>query len=332
MPVHAGPGVSPGTVDTVAAIGTASTLAPARRRTLDGDMAELADGVFAYVQPDGGWCLNNAGLVTDGGDALLVDTAATVARTRRLREAVLARTGKPPRYLVNTHHHGDHTYGNIVFGHESVVVGHDLTRVEMIAAGLGMQELFPGVDWGDVTLVPPTLTYCDQLTIHVGELRVELHHTEPAHTTNDTVVWVPQRSVLFTGDIVMNKATPFCLMGSVAGSIRSIAALRRFGAATVVTGHGAVGGVEIFDIAEAYLRWVQRLAAEGVAAGVSPLELARSTDLGEFGGLLDSERLVGNLHRAYAERNGVAPGADLDVASGFTEMMTYHGGPPTCHA
>jgi cyclase len=70
-----------------------------------------------------------------------------------------------------------------------------------------------------------------------------------------------------------------------------------------------------------------------VAAGLTPLEAARETDLGEYAGLLDAERIVGNLHRAYAEVRGGARGAPLDIVAALTDMVAYNGGQPlTCHA
>src|SRR3954447_15527920 len=77
--------------------------------------AEVAPGVFAYLQPDGGWCLNNAGWITGGGETVLVDTAVTEGRARALQAAVAAGGAPAPTTLVNTHHHGDHSYGNCVF-------------------------------------------------------------------------------------------------------------------------------------------------------------------------------------------------------------------------
>ncbi|MEV7009988.1 MBL fold metallo-hydrolase [Streptosporangium sp. NPDC051022] len=304
-----------------------------REAVAEPEAYEVADGVHAYVQPDGGWCLNNAGLVVGEAGALLVDTAATEARARRLRETVSRIGGGPPRVVVNTHHHSDHTFGNFVFAPDSPIVAHELCREEMVAAGYGLCGLFPDVEWGDLALAPPEATYRDGLTLHLGELRVELVHPPvPAHTTNDTVVWVPERKVVFTGDVVMSGVTPFCLMGSVEGSLRAVDWLRTLGATTVVAGHGRVAGPEVLDETEAYLRWIQDVAAEGVRAGVSPLEAARETDLGGFGELRDSERLLANLHRAYAELRGAAPGAPLDVLGVFQEMVSFHGGRLTCHA
>ena len=105
------------------------------------------------------------------------------------------------------------------------------------------------------------------------------------------------------------------------------------GAATVVSGHGAVAGPEVFDVNAAYLRWIRQTAAAACQAGLSPLEAARETGLGDFAGLLDPERIVGNLHRAYAEERGEPRGAPLDLLSIFLEMAEYNGGAmPACYA
>lgn len=296
-------------------------------------LTEIADGVLAYVQAGGGWCVNNAGLVVGGGRSVLVDTVATKARAQRLRAAVHGVTGRDPDVLVNTHHHGDHVFGNALFSPAATVVAHERTRVEMAQAGHGLRSLFPAVEWGDLPLELPLLTFANAVTVHAGELPVHVRHLGPAHTTNDAVAWIPDRGVLFAGDVVMSGVTPYCLMGSVTGSLDVLAELRALGATAVVPGHGPVGGPELLDATERYLTRVLELARAGTAAGATALEVARATDLGEFAGWVDAERIVGNLHRAYADLAAPdAPGAPLDVGASFREMVAFHGGPPTCHA
>ncbi|GLZ38913.1 MBL fold metallo-hydrolase [Actinokineospora sp. NBRC 105648] len=297
----------------------------------DTRLEEVADGVHAHIQPDGGWCLNNAGVLVSGGHTALVDTAATEARARRLRELVGTVSPTAPELLVNTHFHGDHTFGNFVFA-EAVVLGHRRTREQAAAAGLHLTGLWPDVDWGAIEVRPPSLTYTDRLTVHVGDLRAELLHFGPAHSTDDTVVWLPEPRVLFAGDIVMSGVTPFVQMGSVSGSLDTLARLRALDPLVVVPGHGPVGGPELIAANEDYLRWVRANARAGLAAGLTELDLARGLDLGEFAGLLDTERLVPNLRRAYAEENGAEPGAPLPVGELFEEMVAFHGGHPVCHA
>ncbi|MEO3930639.1 MBL fold metallo-hydrolase [Micromonosporaceae bacterium B7E4] len=292
----------------------------------------IADDVFAFVQPDGGWCLNNAGLVVSGPDVVVIDTAATVRRAHKLRAAIGTVTDVPPRIVVNTHFHGDHTFGNFVFQPEAVVLAHESARTEMAVAGLGLTGLWPEVAWGEITLCLPTITYQERMTLHAGKVRVELIHPGPAHTVTDTLGWLPDHGVLFTGDVVMNGATPFCLMGSVAGSLRAIRRLRALPVRTVVPGHGPVGGPELFDQTEEYLCWIQGLARAGLRAGRTPRQTAREAGLARFAHLLDAERIVANLHRAYAEEQGAPPGAGLDVLAVFQDMVEHHGGLPVCHA
>ncbi|HVF33045.1 MAG TPA: hypothetical protein VM933_08410, partial [Acidimicrobiales bacterium] len=129
---------------------------------------------------------------------------------------------------------------------------------------------------------------------------------------------------LYAGDLVFNGGTPFVVMGSVSGSLAAVRELRALAPSTIVPGHGGVCGVEALDRVEAYLQFVTELAASAKAAGLSPLEAAREADLGEFADLLDAERIVGNLHRAYAELDGTEP----NILSAFADMLTYNGGKP----
>jgi cyclase len=134
--------------------------------------------------------------------------------------------------------------------------------------------------------------------------------------------------VLFTGDVVFKGATPFVLMGSVAWMPEALKVVASFEAATLVPGHGEVCGREVINQVADYMRFVQRLAEEGHQAGLSPLEAAREADLGAFADLSDSERIVGNLHRAYAELEGAAPGAPIDLMAAFSDMIEFNGGRP----
>nr|ADE34489.1 SsfY2 [Streptomyces sp. SF2575] len=293
---------------------------------------EIADGVHAFVQPTGGWCLNNAGVITGTEATVVVDTAATEARATLLRDGVRRLARPVPITVVNTHQHGDHTFGNCVFAPEATFVSHERCREEQAESGLGLQRLWPAVEWGDITLTLPGVTYSDRMTLRTGDSEVRLIHLGPAHTGGDTAAWLPRQKVLFCGDLLMNGVTPFCLMGSVSGTLAAIDALRALGPTTVVPGHGPVGGPEIFDACEAYLRWVQELAAGGIAEGRSPMEVAEAVEWGRWGELLDRERLVPNLVRAYAEALGGVPGERIDEMGAFGQMLDFYGGLPTCHA
>jgi cyclase len=301
-------------------------------------LREVADGVYAYVQPPGGWNVSNAGIILGPDRVAVVDTTATEARARALREHIRTLTSRPVRLVVNTHFHGDHTFGNGVVGAEAVIVAHELAREEMIATGTALTRLWPRVNWGEVEPTPPQLTYRDGLTLWIGERRAELIHVGPAHSTNDTAVWLPEERVLFAGDVLMSGCTPFVLMGSVAGSLAAIERLRALEPGIVVGGHGAVSGPEVLDQTADYLRWLGALAEQAAAAGAGPLEAARQAELGPYAHWQEPERIVGNLHRAFAElatAEGGAPalGAPLDVVGIFGELVEYNGGRlPECYA
>ncbi|WP_026122559.1 MBL fold metallo-hydrolase [Nocardiopsis halotolerans] len=294
---------------------------------------EVAEGVHAHIQPDGGWCLNNSGVVVFDGGAVVIDTAATERRATALRRTVDALAPGPRRIVVNTHHHGDHVFGNFVFGDSAEVIAHERAVAEVEDTGLALTRLWPDVDWGDIRLVLPTMTFTDRLDLRLGDRVAELHHVGPAHTTNDVVVWLPDERVLFTGDTVLSGCTPFTLMGSVSGTLETMERLRGFGARVLVCGHGPVCGPEAIDLTTDYTLWLRNLARRGHERGWSPLETAFEADLGPHADLIDPERIVGNLHRAYAELDGAVPGAPLDVLTAFREMVDYNGGRlPTCLA
>jgi cyclase len=299
------------------------------------ETVEVSDGIYAYIQPDGSWYINNTGFLVGGQGVVSIDTSSTERRTRAYLNTVAAITPQPVRTLVNTHHHGDHTYGNCLLP-AATIVGHARCRDEVLAAGPPANRgIFDDVDWGGLSLTPPFLTYETGITLWVDDLRCEVRYVgSAAHTTNDSIVWIPDRSVLFAGDLLFNGGTPFLLMGSVSGAIEVLdQVVRPLGAETIVAGHGPVCGPELIDDVIGYLCFVQEVARKGRSAGLTPLEAARETDLGEYAGLLDPERIVGNLYRAYIELDGAERGAHIDIFTALADMVTYNGGKPlTCHA
>jgi len=299
-----------------------ATVAPPRTE-------EVSTGVYAYVQPDGSWFLNNTGFLVGRRGVVSIDTTSTERRTRAYLEAISTISQQPVRTLINTHHHGDHTHGNCLLP-TATIIGHPRCREEILRTGFPpVAGVWSAVEWGELEPEPPFVTFDDRLTVWVDDLRVELHAVPtPAHTTNDIVAWIPERSVLFTGDLLFVGGTPFVPMGSVSGSLRALEWLRGFGARTLVPGHGPVSTPSAIDDVAEYLRFVQDTAAKGKAAGLAPLELARQTDLGRFADLTDSERIVGNLYRAYAEFDGAEPGSPIDARAALRDMVAYNGGQP----
>jgi cyclase len=290
-------------------------------------LEEVAPGAYAYIQPDGSWCLNNTGLLVGRGGVTAIDTCATEARSRAFLEAAARVSHGPVRTLVNTHHHGDHTHGNWLLP-GATIIGHDRCRAEMISGGMATTAAFPMVEFGRIEMAPPFVTFEDRLGLWIDDLAVELVFMGPAHTTNDVVAWIPEHRLLYTGDLVFNGGTPFALMGTVRGWLRTLDRLRALAPERIVPGHGPVCGPEVLDEVEAYLRFVQDVAGQAAESGEAPLEAARACDLGRFGAWHDQERLVGNLHRALSELRGEPEARPLDYAGVWAEMVELNGGRP----
>ena len=100
------------------------------------EVQEVSAGVYAYVQPDGTWWINNTGFLTGPQGVISIDACSTERRTRAYQAAIAAVTPAPVRTVLNTHHHGDHTFGNCLFP-GAAIVAHERARAEAIAT-------FPG--------------------------------------------------------------------------------------------------------------------------------------------------------------------------------------------
>src|SRR4051795_7528026 len=135
---------------------------------------EVGDGLFAYVQPDGSWMVNNTGFLVGPDGVTSIDTCGTELRTRPYLESLARVTSAPVRTLLNTHSHPDHTTGNGLLP-GATIVAHERARTEMIALGA---EHPPGVwepfDAGTVPFAPPFLTFRHELVLWVADRRCEV--------------------------------------------------------------------------------------------------------------------------------------------------------------
>ncbi|MFI5782459.1 MBL fold metallo-hydrolase [Nocardia sp. NPDC051570] len=287
-----------------------------------GWMRSIGDEIYAYLQPDGGWCLNNVGIVVGSDLTVMIDTAATERRTRALLAEVQALAPDLPRVVVNTHFHGDHTLGNAFLDSGTRVFAHVGMRALMAETGLAITELWPEVEWGAVRVRLPDVEVSDFAVLHTGSHRIELRHIGVSHTDHDLVAWLPEQSVLFAGDQVMSGCTPFLLFGSVVGGLEVLEVLRDLRPRVVVPGHGTVTGARVIDDNITYLEWILALAELAILHGRSPLRVVGEAGPGPFPDWIDAERHVANVHRAMADLRGVPGGTPLDLAGVMADMAT----------
>ena len=172
---------------------------------------ETGQGVYAWLQPDGGWGWSNAGLIVDGEASLLVDTLFDAKLTREMLTAMADASGvtaEAIQTVVNTHANGDHTHGNgLCINAEVIASTASASEMEsftpsmmkgfMSAAGsMGdtgayLTDIFGAFDFNDVAEKLPTVTFTGELELSVGDKAVQLIEVGPAHTRGDVLAYVP---------------------------------------------------------------------------------------------------------------------------------------------
>ena len=278
---------------------------------------EVGEGLWAYLQPDGGWGWSNAGLVTDGDASLLVDTLFDLVLTQRMLDELRAVSPAAATIgtVVNTHANGDHCYGNqLVAGADIVASTASAREMDEVppATLAGLMRAADGLGEAGAFLrdIFGSFTFDDHLDLRVGDRPVRLLELGPAHTSGDVVVHVPDAGVLFTGDLVFHGNHPVVWAGPIDHWIEACDRMLGLGATTVVPGHGPLSDRACIDDQRGYLEWLVAEGTPRLEGGLTPLDAARDLAGGPYDGWGESERLVVNL-TALARDLGQEPAADV---------------------
>jgi cyclase len=301
---------------------------------------ELGDGLFAYLQPDGGWGWSNSGLVTAGGTSLLVDTLFDLSLTRAMLEAYSPVTARNPiGAAMNTHGNGDHWFGNELLPDGIPIVASAAALEEMRATGPELHDaLFNQLDLGpefdafaartmrrfdfaSVTPRLPTESFEGSRSLRVGDREVRLIELGPAHTRGDAIAFVPDAGVVFSGDILFIEGTPIMWQGPVENWLRACRAILGLGARAIVPGHGPVTDASgVRDVAR-YLSYVRDEARARFDAGMDDVAAADDIDLSDFRDWGDPERIAVNVVTLYREFDPGLP--DVSVPELFVRMASW---------
>ncbi len=286
-------------------------------------LQDLGRGLYGYLQPDGGYGYSNAGLITDDGEALLVDTLIDLPLTREMLAAIRravpqARINK----VLNTHAHPDHTAGNSLLP-EAEIIASNATLAEMqfiaspanpIAQILAHPERFgePGAYLHEVMgsrfeihqeeQRMPTRTFEDELTVQVGNKEVQLLKFGPGHTDGDTVAYVPSERAVFTGDLLFNQVHPVINMIPVASWLAACERILALDVDIVVPGHGPITDKSGVRNQMDYLQYMQTEARKRFDAGLPVKEATLDISLDACRGWADEERIfitVASLYREF---------------------------------
>lgn len=283
-------------------------------------LQEVGEGLYAYLQPDGGWGWSNAGLVAEGERTLLIDTLFDLHLTEEMLQAMRRAVPAAAQIdtVVNTHANGDHCYGNQLVG-DALIVASARTAEEMgelppaamaelVRQAPQMGQLgefflrcFGAFDFEGIELVLPKQTFSGELSLVVGERELQLLEVGPAHTRGDTLVHVPDSGVLFTGDILFSGAHPIAWAGPVSNWIAACERILALAPETIVPGHGPLATTAQVRELQAYFEYLYEQARLRHAEGMSPLQAARALASDRWADWKEDERLVVNVANVYAE-------------------------------
>jgi cyclase len=280
---------------------------------------ELGDGLYAYLQPRGGWGWSNAGLLTAEGRSMLVDTLFDLDLTRTMLAAMRRVTDRHPlQAAMNTHGNGDHCYGNQLLPQGIPVYASQAARDELEAAPPALLDAlvhadlgpewtafaracFGSFDFSDIDLRLPTDTFTGRLDLSLGDRVVALHELGPAHTSGDAILHVPDSGVVFTGDLLFIEGTPIMWRGPVSNWLAACETILGFGARILVPGHGPVtDNSGVLDV-QRYLIYVRDQARLRFDAGMDADAAADDIDVSDFRDWGDPERIAVNVESLYRE-------------------------------
>ncbi len=243
-------------------------------------LTKISDSVYAYVDakhasPQSGFGAN-AGIVVGKDGVLVVDTLVSAKQARTFIKDIRAVTDRPIRYVVDTHAHLDHAFGNCEFRKlGAVAVAHrdckrDLERNgAAVLKDAGAYGLAPAEMEG-TTVALPTIVFTDRMEIDLGDVAVELIDPGASHSPGSILVSVPRDKVLFAGDTLFTGYHPYIGEGDLAGWLKALDRIAAMDADRIVPGHGPLSGKkDIADMKE-YLVAFDRNARE---------LCARSTDI-----------------------------------------------------
>jgi len=231
--------------------------------------AAKADLVAPDIYFHEGQVSDNADAVCNNGwiifeDYVLVIDANFPAGAKLVISKIRSVTDKPIRFAFDTHHHGDHAYGNQVFVENGAVpVAHTGVIEEMKRYETGYYDAKPGrweeaaKDRADVRtskLKPPSVLFPKDLIFDDGKHRVELMHLGVAHTHGDALAWLPKEKILFTGDVCVNGPYNFVGDGDTGKWVVTLDAARKLGPEIVCTGHGPRSVATVLDDQQAFFK------------------------------------------------------------------------------
>lgn len=277
-------------------------------------LSEVAKGVFIFqgsyetMTPQNAGLVSNVGFIVGDHAVAVIDTGGSRRAGERLLAAIRSKTSLPVRYVINTHMHPDHVFGNAAFAETAAVfVGHHKLKPALAARGAHYLRtnaplLGPALI-GEVKIVLPQIAVDGTMELDLGGRRLVLTAHATAHTDNDLTVFDAKSGTLFAGDLVFSRHIP-ALDGSITGWFAVMDGLAAMPANRVVPGHGpaSLPWPSAMDDQRRYLNAVANDVRQFIRAGRpmdDAMEMAARSEAGNW--LLFDEFHARNVAAAFAE-------------------------------
>ncbi|WP_204204088.1 MBL fold metallo-hydrolase [Bacillus suaedaesalsae] len=261
-------------------------------------LQKISNGVYAAIAKKGEGAWSNSGFVDLGTELVVFDSFSTPAAARELRNIAEEMTGKKVKYLVNSHYHGDHVFGNQVF-EDTTILSTSLTRNlfkernilrevetereemtkylqdlqnqiensidDVIKLSIQnqyneMNKIYEAVQ--ELKMVYPTVTFEEKLVIHGTQRSVEVYALGGGHTPCDTIMYVPQEKVAFMGDL-LTEGIHFPIYNPI-DFIDIVNKIKTMDLDIVIPGHGNVATLELCETVLKYLKDMVTKAKEAI--------------------------------------------------------------------
>ncbi len=273
----------------------------------DTELIEVTNGVYARLHEG----LTNAGIIVGEEGVLLIDSLRVPSFARDLIADVRRLTDKPIRYVVNTHSHWDHSWGNQEFPGVTII-GHVNCRAEMRSEEMTVRWRAKVLDAGDAwsaeaqsaRIIPPNLTFPETLHLDFAARPIDLHWLGRAHTSGDIFIHLPEERLIFTGDVAQDGGVPYMLDGYMKDWVETDARLLEIDAERFVSGHGPVGERPALRAAHEFIRALVGDTAAARAAGqdeATAVAAVTSAMRDDFGGWRGFDRVEEGVAYAYCQ-------------------------------
>ncbi len=235
-------------------------------------LTKITDNVYSYVDVKNSGPSNsfgaNAGIIIGKDGIVVIDTLVSSKEAKRFIKDIHAISYKPIKYVVNTHSHLDHTFGNSDFRRlGAVIISHmndnKNMRISSEAAlknakSYGLTEK----DMKGTKIAYPALTFNDRMEIDLGDQKIELIYIGPSHTDGSILVYLPEKKILFAGDILFTNYHPFVADGNIEEWLKVLDYIMTMDVEKIIPGHGPISSKKDVEDMKNYLIVFDKKAKE----------------------------------------------------------------------